>query len=102
MSNRRVCIVATAAVVIASACASTRASTSEAVHFDTVPATTVAPATTTTHASSTTVASTTTLGAQGPVVLPPFDAVVEQFLRSKGALGASVAIAKGGRLIHAR
>jgi D-alanyl-D-alanine carboxypeptidase len=102
MPGRRISIVATAALVITGACASTRASTSEAVHFDTVPATTAPPATTTTHASSTIAASTTTLGAQGPVVLPAFDAVVEQFVRAKGALGASVAIAKGGRLIYAR
>ncbi|MDQ1425054.1 MAG: D-alanyl-D-alanine carboxypeptidase [Acidimicrobiaceae bacterium] len=109
MSPRRVNLVATAALVVSSACTSTRASTSEIVHFDTVPPTT-APAPTT-RATSTPVATTSTtevgvtdptLAARGPVALPAFDAVVESFLRAKGALGASVAIAKGGRLMYVR
>jgi D-alanyl-D-alanine carboxypeptidase len=111
MSRRRACLVVIAVLVVSSACASTRASTSEAVHFDTVPPTTSAPSTTrptpptvaTTTTTTTEVAITgPTLAARGPVELVAFDAVVEQFLRTKGALGASVAIAKGGRLIYAR
>jgi D-alanyl-D-alanine carboxypeptidase len=111
MSRRRDCIVATAVLVVSSACASTRASTSEAVRFDTVPPTTSAPSTTrpTPTVAPTTTTTTTeavmtgpTLAARGPVELPAFDAVVEQFLRARGALGASVAIARGGRLVYAR
>jgi D-alanyl-D-alanine carboxypeptidase len=111
MSRRRVGIVATAVLVVSSACASTRASTSEVVHFDRLPPTTAPPpssqalstvARTTTTTTTEAVVTGPTLVARGPVALPAFDDVVEQLLRAKGALGASVAIAKGGRLIYAR
>jgi CubicO group peptidase (beta-lactamase class C family) len=109
MSRGRVRIVATAVLLVSSACASSRASTPEAVHFDRVAPTTAAapttrPATTVMTTTTTTEAPTTdqALTARGAVARPSFDAVIVHFLRARGALGASVAISRGGRLVYAR
>lgn len=102
--------IAVAVALLTTACTASNATTTETVPFvtvvPTVPTTeTPAPTRTLPVSSATTTqpaAPVASLSARGPVELAAFDAVLEETLQRKGAIGASVAVARGGKLVYAR